>query len=172
VQELSSCSGCDRPDVVVALVDELADLGQRVAVAVMEDDHDALAVRQLLHEVPKSRVASGLGRGQRREDAIEHASTTVDPIAAGCADPHQPTLDGGRVPQLAESLATDDIRVVDGVFGGLRTEERPSECEEARPEAFERNVETFAVQCYRIRQGAMDGGEPRRIGRHRAGTIR
>jgi hypothetical protein len=135
-------------------------------MAVMKDDDNPLAVRQLLHQVPNPGVASGRGRGERREDAIEHPPTTVDPIAAGDADSLEPPLDRGRVPKLTEGLTTEDVRVMDGVFGGLRTEERTSECEEAWPGVFERDVESLAVQSYRIRQDAMDGGEPRRIGRH------
>ena len=138
----------------------------------MEDHYDALAVRQLLHEVPKPRVARRLGRGERREDAVEHPSTTVHPIAARDADSLQPALDGGRVAQLAEGLATDNVRVVDGVFGGLRAEQRPSEGNEAWPARFERGVERLAVQSYGVGRDAMDGGEPRWIGRHWAGAIR
>ena len=138
----------------------------------MQDEYDPLAVRKLFHQVPNSAVANGLGRGKGGHDAVEHASTTVDPIAAGRANSLQPAVDGGRVSQLAEGLTTEDVRVVDGVFGGLWTEERPGEREEAWPEAFERDVETLAVQCYRIGQDATDGGQPRRIGRHCAGALR
>ena len=119
-------------------------------MAVMEDDHNALAVRQLLHEVADPGVAGGRGGARRRQDAIEHPPATVDPIAAGHADALEPPLDGGRVPKLTEGLTTEDIGVLDGVFGGLRTEERPSERKEAWPEAFEREVEPIAVQPSRI----------------------
>jgi hypothetical protein len=139
---------------------------------VVQDDHDALAVRQLLHEVPNPGVAGGLHRSEALQDPIEHPPTTVDPVAASHADSLEPPLDGGRVPKLTERLTTQDIGVLDGVFGGLRTQERPSECQEAGPEAFEGDVVSLAVQPGWIRQGAMDGGEPRRIGRHGAGAIR
>ena len=141
----------------------------------MEDDHDALAVGQLLHQVPNPGVASGRGRGERRQDAIEHPPTTVDPVAARHADSPEPPLDGGRVPKLAEGLTTEDIGILDGVFGGLGTQERPSECKEAWPEAFEREVEPIAIQPCRIGSVGpvvsrdpcgLDCGEPRRIGRH------
>ena len=147
----------------------------------MEDQHDTLAVGQLLHQVPDPRVSNGRGRGERREDAIEYPATTVHPIAAGHTDSLEPPLDCGRVPKLTEGFATEDIGVLDGVFGGLRTQERPRECKEAWPEAFEREIEPIAIQPGRIGPvgrvvscGAcgLDCGEPRRIGRHRAGAIR
>jgi hypothetical protein len=115
-------------------------------MAVMEDHDDALAVGQLLHQLPNPGVASGRGRGERRQDAIEHPPSTVDPIAAGHADSLEPPLDGSRVPKLTECLTTEDIGVLDGVFGGLRTQQRPSECKETWPEAFEREVEPIAIQ--------------------------
>jgi len=142
---------------------------------VMEDHHNALAMGQLLHEVPNPGVAGGLRRGEARQDPIEHPPTTVDPIAAGHADSLEPPLDCGRVPKLAEGLTTEDIGVLDGVLGGLGTQERPSECKEAWPETFEREVESIAIQPCRIGPvGPVVSrdpcgtcrGEPRRIGRH------
>ena len=150
-------------------------------MAVMEDHHNALAVGQLLHQVPNPGVASGRGRGERRQDAIEHPPTTVDPIAAGHADSLEPALDCGWVPKLTEGLTTEDIGVLDGVFGRLRTQERPSKCEKARPEAFESNVVLLPVQPRRIGASGLGVsrdpcglgcGEPRRIGSHCAGAIR
>ena len=99
----------------------------------------------------------------------------MDPIAAGHADSLEPPLDGGRVPKLTEGLTTEDVGVLDGVFSGLRGQERSSECKEPRPEAFEREVEPIAIQPRRIGPVGpvvsrdpcgLDCGEPRRIGRH------
>ena len=179
VQQLSPRPRRDCPDVVVPLVNELADLGQRVAMAVVEDDHDTLAVRQLLHEVADPGVAGGRGRGEARQHAISGRGT-VDPVAAGHADALEPCLDGGRVPKLAECLETEDVGVLDGVLGRLRIEERPSERQEAC-------WQPSKATSYRSRSGRAASApwsvvsrdacrthrrKPRRIGRHGAGTMR
>ena len=141
-------------------------------MAVMEDDHDTLQTRQLLDQVPDPRVASGLGRCERRDDAVEEAAATVDPIAARDADSLQPALDRGRVPQLAKGLTPDDVCVLDGVLGGLRADQRPRQRKEAWPAGFKRDVEPLTVQSRRIRKRTTDGGEPRWIGAHCAGATR
>ena len=124
--------------------------------------------------VPDSggRVGGGGGAAPPGRD---RAPADDDPIAAGDADSLEPPLDCGRVPKLTEGLTTEDIGVLDGIFGGLRTQQRPSECKEAWPEAFERQVEPIAIQPCRIGPvgpvvardpSDLDCGEPRRIGRH------
>ena len=104
--------------------DKLRDLGQRVAVAVLEHDDGPVPRRQLLDELlqlqPARTGRRAVGERHEGEQLLQPAAAALDAKRAVNADPRQPGLHRSRVTQLGDPRPGREVRVLDDVLRGVR----------------------------------------------------
>ncbi len=130
---------------------ELGDFGQRVPVAVLQDDDGAFPRRQGVDQLAQleargSRCRS-LHTGKSVEQFTKSMPSAFHPEASMHADPGEPGLRREWIAKLADPGVSDEIRVVDDILRVRVSDEGRRDALQPRARGSEDRVEVVVVMA-------------------------